>query len=79
MGTTLDFINALVQAIWGFLNHQLLPIGAALAVLMIIWGGILYIQNRGEEGKKAIGAAIIGLIIIALAVIIINTVITLFD
>lgn len=78
MGTTLDFINALVQAIWGFLNHQLLPIGAALAVLMIIWGGILYTQNRGEEGKKAIETAIIGLIIVALAKVIIDVIISLF-
>ncbi|MFA5967323.1 MAG: hypothetical protein WC805_02305 [Patescibacteria group bacterium] len=76
--TIIDFMNALKMAVWNFLTEQLLPIGAVLAALVIIWGGWLYIQNRPEEGKKTIGAAILGLIIMALALLIINTVITLF-
>ena len=79
MGTTLSFISDLVRAIWGILNDWLLPVAVALAALMIVWGGILYIQNRAEEGKKAIGAAIIGLFIIALAKVIIDTVIGRFQ
>ena len=76
MDTTLAFINDLVNAAWGILYDWLLPVAAAFAVLMIIWGGILYIQNRAEEGKKAIEAAIIGLIIAALAKVIINIILS---
>ena len=72
------FIQDFKDAIVGLLGGTILPAAAAVAVLVIIWGGLLYIQNRPEEGKNAITAAIVGLFIISLAVVIINLVISAF-
>jgi len=61
------------------LNQYVLPIGGAIVVLMIIIGGLQYIQGNAEAGKKTLTAAIIGLVIIALALVILNTAISIFS
>ncbi|OGB74285.1 hypothetical protein A2V68_00800 [candidate division Kazan bacterium RBG_13_50_9] len=48
------------------------PIIGALFVLMIIYGGLVYLQGNAENGKKIILAAIIGAAIVMLATIIIS-------
>ena len=54
-------------------------IAAYVAIFFIIKGGFLYIVSAGssqgmEEGKKTITTAVIGLVIVLLAVAIINTI-----
>lgn len=61
-----------------FLNFFLGFLGL-LAVLMIIYGGILYITASGEpdkadKGKKIIMYAIVGIVIILLSFALVNTV-----
>jgi hypothetical protein len=45
----------------------ILDVGGAIVVGMIIYGGIQYITNQKDGGKKTIIAAITGLVIIILA------------
>lgn len=47
-------------------------IAGGVVVLMIIWGGILYIQGNTEAGKKTILAAVVGTVIILLAFFLVN-------
>jgi hypothetical protein len=47
-------------------------IAGMVVVLMIIWGGILYIQGKTDEGKKTILSAVIGAVIILLSITIVN-------
>jgi len=58
--------SAAVEAI-----HLLVPYASGVAVLMLIIGGIQYMNNP-EQGKKTLTAAIIGLIIVILAWSIVN-------
>lgn len=52
----------------------LLGLAGIIVILIIIWGGLQYIQGNTEGGKKTILAAIIGLIIILFANVIIRLV-----
>jgi type IV secretory pathway VirB2 component (pilin) len=47
-------------------SELLLPFGGAIAVVFLIWGGIQYMNNP-EAGKKTVIATVIGLVVIALA------------
>lgn len=72
------FINYLKTVVFSALNQYILPIGGAIVVLTIIIGGVQYIQGNAKAGKETLTAAIIGLVIIALALVILNTVISIF-
>lgn len=61
-----------------FLNFFLGFLGL-LAVVMVIYGGILYITGAGEQdkldkGKKIIMYAVVGIVIILLAFALVNTI-----
>jgi hypothetical protein len=73
-GGTGDFKSLLLSIINYFLGFL-----GVLAVLMIIYGGVLYMtasgeQQKADKGKKIIMYAIIGIIIILLSFALINTV-----
>jgi len=62
--------------------NGLLGIAGVIAVVMLIIGGFRYAAAAGNEeaieaAKKTITYAVIGLVIVALALLIVNTVITL--
>ncbi len=66
-------IKALIIA-W---TNFLLPIAAVIAVLAIVWAGILYITSFGDDGrvetaKKIIIWVFVGIIVIAAAYAIVN-------
>ena len=69
-----QFIQYINYSVTSLLSDFLLPIASVIVVGMIIWGGFKYIQGDAENGKKTITAAIIGLVIIALSSLIINSV-----
>ena len=74
--------DTVIDIITNKIGDKLLPAAGALCVVVIIWGGIQYITGgpKGEEtGKKTILAAIIGLILIILSAIIIQTIVGLFQ
>jgi ABC-type phosphate transport system permease subunit len=58
-----DGIVSFLVAISQFLTI----IGVGLAVLFLVWSGVLYITGKAEEAQKGILNAIIGLLIIILA------------
>lgn len=66
MDKLLSLVNQLQDTAQRIGHELLLPIGGAIAVVALIWGGIQYMGNP-EAGKKTVIAAIIGLIIVALA------------
>ena len=69
----------LKRMIIGWTNFAL-SIAALLAVVVIIWAGILYITALGDDGrmdsaKKIIIWAIVGILVIFIAFALVNTVI----
>lgn len=78
MNNTNTLIQHITNSSLTALNQYVLPIGGAIVVLMIVIGGFQYIQGNAEAGKKTLTAAIIGLVIIALASVILNTAISMF-
>ena len=70
--------GSLRQLILTFLNFFLGFLGL-ISVIMIIYGGILYVTAAGEQekvdkGKKIIMYAIVGIVIILLAFALVNTI-----
>ena len=68
--TGLDKASKLIDMIsnvLGTIQTILLDGGGAIAVLMVVIGGIQYIMNQKDAGKKTITAAIIGIAIIILS------------
>ena len=63
-----------------FVTHILaiaLYLGGVLAVLYLIWGGVIYVtaggdQEKATQARTAIVNAIIGIVIIALALVLVN-------
>jgi hypothetical protein len=49
------------------ISRFLTIVGVGLAVLFLVWSGVLYITGKDEDAKKGILNAIIGLLIIILA------------
>ncbi len=74
--------SGLATYIWTIVLNILYDISVIvgyIAVVMVAWGGYLYMFSRGmvdraEKGKKTLIAAIIGLIITILASVIMNTI-----
>lgn len=70
-----QLINYINNTIGAATRTYILPFAAGIVVLMIIIGGVQYIQGNAEAGKKTLWAAIIGIIIIVLANVIVATVV----
>ena len=66
------------KALAGFQDELLILVGG-IVVIMVIWSGIKYMTTDAEAGKKSLTAAIIGLVIIVLSVIIYTTVVGLIN
>jgi DMSO/TMAO reductase YedYZ heme-binding membrane subunit len=69
-----NLINYFVNAVNRTTKEFILYLAGSVILIMVIWGGLQYIQGNAEGGKKTITSAIIGAAIIALAIVIINTV-----
>lgn len=76
--------NGIPKFVWTIVLNIMTDISVLIgyiAVVIIAWGGYLYMFSRGmpdraEKGKKTLIAAIIGLIISVLASVIMNTIVT---
>lgn len=71
--------NSLAELV-GAIIDWLLVFAGALAVIAIIYSGIMYITSSGdpakaESAKKNLIWAIIGVVVISLALVIVNTVV----
>ncbi|MBU1092282.1 pilin [Patescibacteria group bacterium] len=76
IGPVGNFINKIIAVAENILDI-ILPIVGALIVILIIWVGIKYITGgvkAEESAKKALVAIFIGVAIILLAYVIVNTV-----
>ncbi len=51
----------------------------ALSVLMIIVGGVMWITNQSDTAKKIVNAAVIGLVIALVSLVIVNGVVLIFQ
>ncbi len=79
---SLEFIEgaSFTQILGNILNWVLILAGA-IAVIYLVYGGILYITASGDaekatKGKTAVINAIIGIVIILLAIVIVNWVVS---
>ena len=62
------------------MTNWILGFISILAVLFVIWGGVMYLtsagdENRAESGKKTITYALLGLVIAGLAFAIVNIIV----
>ena len=63
------------------LTNWVLGFVAMIAVLAIVWGGVMYIASSGDEtkattGKRIVTYALIGLVIAGIAYALVNVIIT---
>ena len=63
------------------LTNWILGFVSMIAVLMLIWGGVLYLTSAGDEekaktGKKTVSYAIMGLVVTGIAYAIVNVIVT---
>ena len=75
-GVPTDFDDAILN-----LTNWILGFVAMIAVLAIVWGGLMYIGSAGDEnkattGKRVITYALIGLVIAGIAYALVNIVVT---
>ncbi len=73
--------TASIQVVIGRLIKALLGLSGAIALLMFVWGGFLWLTSRGEstqitKGKDTLKWATIGLVVIFLAYVLVNAIIT---
>lgn len=74
-----DLIARVASSLYYLANNILFPVAGAICIVIIIWGGIQIITGGtkgAETGKKTIIAALIGLIIVVLSYVILNTIVT---
>ncbi len=69
--------NGLVR----FIINSLIVIGVIASLIFLLWGGLRWIISGGDKGKvdaarSTIVAAIVGLVVVILAYVIVNTVLT---
>lgn len=69
--------NGLVR----FIINAMIVIGVIASLIFLLWGGLRWILSGGDKGKvdaarSTIVAAIVGLVIVILAYVIVNTVLT---
>jgi RsiW-degrading membrane proteinase PrsW (M82 family) len=75
-GVPESFDNAILN-----LTNWILGFVAMIAVLAIVWGGVMYIASAGDEtkattGKRVVTYALIGLVIAGIAYALVNIVVT---
>lgn len=75
-GVPSSFDNAVLN-----LTNWVLGFVAMVAVLAIVWGGVMYIASSGDEnkastGKRIVTYAIIGLVIAGIAYALVNVIVT---
>lgn len=75
-GVPTEFDGAVLNA-----TNWILGFVGMIAVLMIIWGGVVYLTSAGDEdkartGKKTLTYAVIGLVIAGIAYALVNVIIT---
>ena len=75
-GVPTDFDNAILN-----LTNWILGFVSMIAVLAIVWGGVMYIGSSGDEAKATIGKriityAMIGLVIAGIAYALVNVIVT---
>ncbi len=75
-GVPLDFDDAILN-----LTNWILGFVAMIAVLAIVWGGVMYIGSAGDEakatnGKRVVTYALIGLVIAGIAYALVNIIVT---
>lgn len=73
-----------VGATAGEIAKEFLFWGGAICVIMIIWGGLLYVTSAGDPGKAAKARqtllyALVGLVIMIFASVIVNFALTTFE
>ena len=74
-GVPSNFDSAVLNA-----TNWILGFVGMIAVLMIIWGGVVYLTSAGDEdkartGKKTLSYAIIGLVIAGIAYAVVNVIV----
>lgn len=74
-------VDASANDIVRFAINALIVIGVIASLLFLLWGGLRWILSGGDKGKvdaarSTIVAAIVGLVIVILAYVIVNTVLT---
>lgn len=74
--------NVTANSLFRFIINVLIILGIVISLIFLLWGGIRWILSGGDKGKvdaarSTIVASIVGLIIVILAYVIINTVLTL--
>ena len=75
-GVPTDFDSAVLN-----LTNWILGFVAMIAVLAIVWGGVMYIASAGDEtkattGKRVVTYALIGLVIAGIAYALVNVIVT---
>ncbi len=75
-GVPLSFDNAVLN-----LTNWILGFVAMIAVLAVVWGGVMYIASAGDEtkattGKRVVTYALIGLVIAGIAYALVNVIVT---
>ena len=73
---TLDSIKSWLE---GDVTNLLLAIATGVAIIMMIYGGYLYLtafgnEEQAEKGKKTIMWVVVGLVVIIIAKLIINSI-----
>ena len=76
-------VKDLTDTIINLINFMLVDLAIPVAVLFILWGGFLLMTAGGspgqiERGRKAITAAVVGILIVLVSFVAINTFITVF-
>ena len=76
VGVPANFDNAVIN-----LTNWILGFVAMIAVLAIVWGGVMYIGSAGDEtkattGKRVVTYSLIGLVIAGIAYALVNVIVT---
>ena len=76
VGVPANFDNAIIN-----LTNWVLGFVAMIAVLAIVWGGVMYIGSAGDEtkattGKRVVTYSLIGLVIAGIAYALVNIIVS---
>ncbi len=77
--TSVNGIDIGIDDLIAFIINAIIVLGIVLSLIFLLWGGIRWILSGGDKGKvdaarSTLVAAIIGLVIVILAWVIINSV-----
>jgi len=74
---SVSYASGSITTVIGNIVNYVATIAGAIAVLMIVWGGIQYMVFGADQGKKTITNGLTGLAIIILAFVLVKLVISL--